>query len=106
MTQARISKREAAGAGERALARLPQTRHHTDLAGERGGIPKSARVAQLCDQTGGCPRADAVNGGKESANFVCLKLVLNVLVELLHSISQELHIRACVFDLQLLSLLA
>jgi hypothetical protein len=45
MTQARISERKAAGAGERALARLPQTRHRTNVTGERGGIPKSARVA-------------------------------------------------------------
>jgi hypothetical protein len=50
MAQARISEREAPRAGERALARLPQTRHYTDIAGERAGIAKAARVAQLGDQ--------------------------------------------------------
>ena len=73
MAQARISERKAPRAGERALARLPQTRHHADVACERGGIPKSARVAQLCDQARGSSRSDAVNGGKEFANFVSLE---------------------------------
>ena len=99
MTQAQISERKAPRAGERALARLPHTRHHTDVAGERGDIPKSARVTQLCDQAGGCSRPDAVNGGQEPANFGTLKLTLDVLVELLHSISQELHVGTRVFDL-------
>ena len=104
MTQARISERKAARAGERAFARLPQTRHHTDVARERGGVAKAARVAQLCDQACCGPGADAVDGGKEFSNFVSLKLALDFLVELLHSISQELHIRSCVFDLQPVSL--
>jgi hypothetical protein len=52
MPQARVSKRQAARAGERALTRLLQTWHHTDVAGERSGIPKSARIAQFCDQGG------------------------------------------------------
>jgi hypothetical protein len=49
------------------------------------------------------PRADSVNGSKEFANFMILKLALDFLVELLHSISQEFHIRTRVFDLQLVS---
>src|SRR5216684_8085938 len=104
MTQARISERKAAGPGERSLARLPQARHHTDIACKCSGTPKSARVAQLCDQAGGSPCADAVNGGKEFANFMIFKLALDFLVELLHSISQEIHIRTRVFDFQLVSL--
>src|SRR5260370_6548523 len=104
MTQARISERKATGAGERALARLPQTRHHTDVACERGGIPKSARVAQLCDQACRGSRADAVDGGKEFANFMILKLALDVLLELLHPTSPELYVGTCGFYLQLVRL--
>jgi hypothetical protein len=63
-------------------------------------IPKSARITQLCDQAGGRSRADAADRGKEFANFVPLKLALDLLVELLYSISQELHVRTGVFDLQ------
>jgi hypothetical protein len=95
---------KAPRAEERALARLPQKRQHTNLAGERGGVVKAARAAQLSEQTRGSTRADAVNGGQKSANFVSLKLTLDVLVELPHSISQKLHIRARVFDLQLVCL--
>ena len=72
---------EGRGRRERALARLSQTRHYTDVAGECGGIPKSALVTQLCNQAGGCSRADSVNGSKEFSNFVLLKLALDVLVE-------------------------
>jgi hypothetical protein len=104
MAQPRISERKAPRAGEGALARLPQTRHHTDVACERGGIPKSARVAQLCDQACGSPCADAVNGGKEFANFVILELALDFLLKLLHATSQELYVRAGVFHLQLVRL--
>src|SRR5580704_11609359 len=104
MTKARVSERKAPRAGERALARLPQTRHHPHVASERGGIAKAARVAQLRDQACCGPGADAVDGGKEFSNFVSLKLALDFLVELLHSISQELPIRARVFDLQPVSL--
>src|SRR6266851_4115562 len=104
MTQARISERKASRAGERTFARLPQTRHHTDVACERGGIPKSARVAQLCDQACGSPCADAGDGGEEFANFVILKLAFDVLLELPHPASQELYVRACVFHLQLVRL--
>jgi hypothetical protein len=76
MTQTCISEWKTPRAGESALARLPQTWHHTDVAYKRGGIPKSARVAQLCDQASGGTRADAVDGGKEFANFMVLKLAL------------------------------
>jgi hypothetical protein len=79
-------------------------RHCTDVTGESGGIPKSARVAQLCDQAGGSPRADAIFGGEEFSNFMLLKLEFDMLVQLLHSISQDFHVLACVFDLQLISL--
>jgi hypothetical protein len=104
MTQTRISERKAPRAGERALARLPQTRHHPDIAGERGGIAKAARVAQLGDQACGSPCAYLVNRCKKSANFVTLKLALDFLVELLNAIPQELNVRTRVFDLQLVSL--
>jgi len=43
MAQACVSEREIPRTGERALARLPQTRHHTDVASERGGVAKAAR---------------------------------------------------------------
>jgi hypothetical protein len=104
MAQARVSERETPRTGERALARLPQTRHHTDVAGERSGIAKAARLAQLCDQARGGLRADAIDGGQEFANFVSLKLALDVLLQLLHLPAQELYVRACVFHLQLIRL--
>ncbi len=70
---------------------------NTDVACERGGIPKSARVAQLCDQACDSPRADTVNGREQQfANFMILKLALDVLLKLLHPTSQERYVRACI----------
>jgi hypothetical protein len=62
MPQARIAEREAARAGERALARLPQTRNHTDVTGKRSSIAKAPRVTQFCDQARGSSGSDAVDG--------------------------------------------
>ncbi|HKV53371.1 MAG TPA: hypothetical protein VJN94_01905, partial [Candidatus Binataceae bacterium] len=76
---------------------MPQTRHHTNVACERGGIPKSTRVTQLCDEACGGPRADAVDAGKELSNFVRLEFALYVPLKVLHSTSQELDVGACVF---------
>jgi hypothetical protein len=69
-----------------------------NIAGERRGIAKAARLTQLSDQARGGPRSDAINSGQESANFVSLKLTVDILVELLYSISQELYIRTHIFD--------
>jgi hypothetical protein len=41
------------------------------------GVAKAARVARLCDQARGGPRADAIDRGKEFSNFVRLKLGLD-----------------------------
>jgi hypothetical protein len=41
-----ISEQKVPRSREGVLARLSQTRHHTDVTGERGGIAKAAWVAQ------------------------------------------------------------
>jgi hypothetical protein len=49
MSKPCISEWKTSRAGERALARLPQTRRHTDVTGKRGSIAKAAWVSQLRD---------------------------------------------------------
>jgi hypothetical protein len=104
MAETRISERKAPSAGERALARLAQTRHHANVTGKRRGIAKAAWVAQLRDQAGGGSRPNTIDASQEFANFMSLKLAFDVLVQLLDSISQNNHIRAGEFDLQLVGL--